>query len=176
MTLVDVETSVTPTEHLQIVQFLGLEAQLLDENRLWEWFDLLAEDFEYEVPIRVTRPRETGEEHVVGAHHAKDTKGSTRKRVERLYSGHAWAEDPASRTTRTVGSIYVAGQSAPGEFDVKSSLTLYRERGLTPRHDLLCGQRSDVIRLDVGSGPRLVRRTVRLSHTILATSNLGIFL
>lgn len=176
MTLVDTEVSVTPTQHLQIVQFLGREAQLLDENRLWEWFELLADDYQYEVPIRITRPREAGDEHVDGAHHAKDTKGSTRKRIERLFSGHAWAEDPASRITRCVGSIYVSGQNPAGDFEVQSSLILYRERGLTPKHDFLCGQRSDVIRFNDAGAPLLAKRVVRLAHTILNTPNLGIFL
>jgi 3-phenylpropionate/cinnamic acid dioxygenase small subunit len=175
MTLVDETTSVSAAHYFEIAQFLGREAALLDENKLWDWFALLADDFDYVVPIRVTKPRDTGGEQVEGSHRARDTKGSIKYRIDRLYTGHAWAEDPASRTCRVVGSIVVQGEVAPGEFEVSNSLMLYRERGRLPDHDLICGQRQDVIRLSA-EGPRLVKRTVNLAHTILNTPNLGLFL
>jgi N,N-dimethyl phenylurea N-demethylase beta subunit len=175
MTLAEASQHVVSAEqHTEIAQFLGREAALLDQNLLWDWFELLADDFDYEVPIRITQPRDMGGEHRHGNYHAKDTKGSIHKRIERLYSGHAWAEDPASRTCRVVGSIVVTSERAPGEFEVVNSLMLYRERGLTPKYDLLCGQRHDVIRLD--GGPLLVKRTVQLAHTIINSPNLGVFL
>lgn len=176
MTALDTQLGITPEQHLEIVQFLGYEAMLLDQNRLWEWFELLTDDYEYEVPIRVTRHRDAGDEFIAGAYHARDTKGSTKKRIERLYTGHAWAEDPASRVTRSIGSIYVSDRPAPDEYEVISSIIVYRERGLTPNHNLLCGQRSDVLRLGNGDGPRLARRVVRLAHTIINSPNLGVFL
>jgi 3-phenylpropionate/cinnamic acid dioxygenase small subunit len=175
MTVINETFSVSATQYFEIAQFLGYEAALLDENKLWEWFALLAEDFEYTVPIRVTKPRDTGSEQVPGAYRAHDTKGSLKYRIERLYSGHAWAEDPASRTCRVVGSIFVECEVAPGEFKVSNSLMVYRERGRLPDHDLICGQRNDVIRLSA-DGPLLLKRTVNLAHTILPTPNLGLFL
>jgi 3-phenylpropionate/cinnamic acid dioxygenase small subunit len=175
MTVMDETGLVSAAQYFEIAQFLGREAALLDENKLWDWFALLADEFEYVVPIRVTKPRDTGSEQVDGAYRASDTKGSLKYRIDRLYSGHAWAEDPASRTCRVVGSIVVHGEVAPGEFEVSNSLLVYRERGRLPDHDLICGQRQDVIRLSSG-GPKLVKRTVNLAHTILTTPNLGLFL
>jgi 3-phenylpropionate/cinnamic acid dioxygenase small subunit len=161
-------------------QFLSLEATLLDENRLWEWFELLADDFTCHVPVRVALPRAATDkdphaEFKTGTYHIKDNKGSTRVRIERLFTGYAWSEDPPSRTVRSVGSVRVSGLRNASEFEVSSALVLYRERGLEPDHQLICGNRSDVIRR-TDSGLKLVERTVRLAHTIVDTPNLGLFL
>lgn len=175
MTLANERVTVSADDYCLICQFLGREAALLDANRLWEWFDTLADDVDIVIPIRVTHPRDTGDSFNEDYYHARDTKGSIKKRIERLDTGHAWAEDPASRTCRVVGSIAVTDAVGAGEFEVHSSLLLYRERGRLPDHDLICGQRSDLIRL-TDEGPRLARRSVRLAHTILNTPNLGLFL
>ena len=161
--------------YVQVAQFLALEAALLDDNRVWDWYKLLADDYQLDVPIRIARKRGAGDEFVAGSHHMKDTKGSTEKRILRLFSGHAWAEDPPSRTCRVVGSVVILGERLPGEFEVSSSLILYRERGLTPAHTIIAGKRSDIIRV-TENGLELVARTMHLAHTILNTSNLGVFI
>lgn len=175
MSMLASPTDTAVHNYMQVSQFLALEASLLDQNLMWEWFELLADDYNFEIPIRVSQQRDAGSEYTAGAYHMKDTKGSTRKRIERLFSGHAWAEDPASRTCRVVGSVLVTGERGPGELTVSSSILVYRERGLSRNHDLIAGHRSDVVRL-TDDGPRLVERVVHLAHTILSTSNLGIFL
>ena len=150
MTLIDQMTTsatVSADEYTQVCQFLAREARLLDQNRLWEWFELLAEDFTSEVPVRVTLARAATEkdpfaEFKPGVYHAQDTKGSARVRIERLFSGYAWAEDPPSRTVRSVGSVEVTGRRNVGEYDVWSALLLYRERGLEPEHQFISANRS----------------------------------
>ena len=173
-------TTVTAQEYVEISQFLAREARLLDQNLLWEWYATLADDYTSEVPIRVTLARseiikDSLAEFKTGVHHANDTKGSTRIRIERLFSGFAWAEDPSSRTVRSIGSIEVSKSQKENEFDVSSALLLYRERGLEPDHQFISANRHDVIRL-TSDGLQLVHRMVYMAHTIVNTPNLGIFL
>ena len=61
------------------------------------------------------------------------------------------------------------------EFDVTSALLLYRERGLEPHHQIIAGNRSDVLRR-TADGFEIVKRTVYLAHTTLTTPNLALFL
>ena len=161
--------------YFDIVQFLALETRLLDENRLWEWYKMLDDDFVYEVPIRIVQERSGADEFPSGSYHMRDTKGSVKKRIERLDTGHAWAEDPASRTVRVVGIPLLESTDDSNVVIASSSLLVYRERAQDPAHDLISGRREDLIRFTDGE-PRLAARTVRLAHTSLNTSNLGIFL
>ncbi|MFQ6330068.1 3-phenylpropionate/cinnamic acid dioxygenase subunit beta [Nocardia sp. CWNU-33] len=164
----------TPS-HSSIAEFLAREAALLDDNRLWEWFDLLDDDFTYTVPIRIVLERAAKTDVSPGAYHQRDTKGSLRKRIERLYSGHAWAEDPPSRTTRLVGSVWIEPGHDPTVVCANSALLLYRERGQDAHYDLISARRRDLIKIADGH-LRLLERTVNLAHTALNTPNLAVFL
>lgn len=183
MTLIDKQASsmtVSTDDYVRVSQFLAREARLLDQNLLWEWYETLADDFTSKIPIRVTLARaeiikDPLAEFRTGVYHANDTKGSTRIRIERLFTGYAWAEDPSSRTVRSVGSIEVAHTNQVGEYDVWSALLLYRERGLEPDHQFISANRHDVIRSTL-TGLELVRRSIYLAHTIVNTPNLGLFL
>jgi 3-phenylpropionate/cinnamic acid dioxygenase small subunit len=173
-------STVSADDYFQVSQFLGREARLLDQLRLWEWYEMLADDFTSWVPVRVTLKREFVEkdpfaEFKTGVVHSEDTKGSTKIRIDRLYSGYAWAEDPCSRTVRSVGSIEITGVRESGEFEVASALLLYRERGLEPAHQFISANRIDAIRR-TDQGLELVERNVYLAHTIVDTPNLGLFL
>jgi 3-phenylpropionate/cinnamic acid dioxygenase small subunit len=155
--------------------FLYHEAELLDANRFLEWLELLSEDLEYEVPIRLTRERTARDlEFSPTGYHMFETRGSLQTRVNRLLTEHAWAEDPPSRTTRFVTNVRLAaleGETA----SVDSNLLLYRSQGDRVEYDLLVGMRCDVLRRVDGDW-KLARRRVLLAHTTLGTSNLGVFL
>lgn len=159
----------------ECTSFLYLEAGLLDTNRFPEWMELLAEDLQYEVPIRLTRERTARDlEFSPTGYHMLETRGSLQTRVNRLLTEHAWAEDPPSRTTRFVTNVRLAaldGESA----SVDSNLLLYRSQGDRVEYDLLVGTRSDVLRR-VNGDWKLARRRVLLAHTTLGTANLGVFL
>jgi 3-phenylpropionate/cinnamic acid dioxygenase small subunit len=155
--------------------FLYREAELLDANRFPEWIELLTEDLEYEVPIRLTRERTARDrEFSPTGYHMLETRGSLQLRVNRLLTEHAWAEDPPSRTTRLVTNVRLAaldGESA----SVNSNLLLYRSQGDGVDYDLIAGARRDVLRRVDGDW-KLARRRVLLAHTTLGTANLGVFL
>lgn len=158
-----------------VEQFLYLEAELLDDGRFEEWLDVLADDIEYLMPTRVTRSRGDGSEFLPDMYHFEENKYRLRKRVERLGSEYAWAEDPPSRTRHAVSNVRVRLGEGPGAFAVRSVLLLYRSRGETADHDLLSAERHDVVRRE-HDGWKLARRVILLDQATVATHNLSVFL
>src|SRR5579871_3336948 len=79
--------------------FLIREAELLDNNDYRGWLDTcVSPDIEYLVPTRATRERAAGvSEFDARSFHVKDRYPALKVRVDRLYTEHAWAEDPPSR-------------------------------------------------------------------------------
>lgn len=153
--------------------FLSREAKLLDERRFDEWFELLADDVVYHVPIREARLDYTAE-HDGGGYRIKDNKALIRVRIDRLKTGFAWAETPPSRTLRVVGSLIVEPQD-DGLIAVESAMILYRQRGHDALGDVVPVRRQDVLRM-TADGPRLARRTALVTEVVLSTPNLGVFL
>ena len=155
-------------------QFLSEEAERLDEDRMEEWLDLLADDVTYEMPIRQTRRR--GETPMSSTNwHMFEDMGSLRNRVARLGTKAAWAEDPPSRTKRLVGNVRARHGATEDTIAVSSNVMLYRGRGDSPDYALLVSERQDLLRR-TSDGLRLARRVILLSHTTLPTQNLGVFL
>jgi 3-phenylpropionate/cinnamic acid dioxygenase small subunit len=160
------------TGHM-IRQFLGYEALLLDENRIAEWVALLDPSIIYEVPLRIaTRLR--ADELPEGSWRVRDNLAMIRKRLERLGTSENWAEDPPSRTVRTVGSIFIEPGGENGIHRVHSALTLFRQRATDRPFDWIPARRIDLIR-ESGGACLLVRRTVILAETVLQTPSLSIF-
>ncbi|MFI9628801.1 3-phenylpropionate/cinnamic acid dioxygenase subunit beta [Streptomyces sp. NPDC052042] len=155
--------------------FLHREAELLDDNLVDQWLEMLSEDLKYLVPLRSTRERARGAGFSRTAFHMKETYSSMRGRVRRLSSEYAWAEDPPSRTRRFVSNIRVKPGEQAGDLAVKSNLLLYRSRHDAVEHQLLVGERHDVLRPCDGT-LKLARRIVLLDQTTLATHNLAVFL
>jgi 3-phenylpropionate/cinnamic acid dioxygenase small subunit len=159
----------------ECARFLYTEAERLDHQEFQLWLDSLAEDLLYLMPIRVTRgPEARHMEFSTTGFHMKDTFASMKMRVARLYTEHAYAEDPPSRTQRLVTNVR-ADPLADGEYDVRSNFLCYRAQGDMMDYDILIGERFDVLR-DTPEGWKLARRTVHLAHTTLLTANLGVFL
>jgi len=172
-----IDTRELTSEHLLVwfecYQFLVSEAELLDDNRMHDWLELLTGDVRYEVPIRVTRRR--GEEGVsTSAWHMKEDFGTLRTRVRRLDSKFAWAEDPPSHTRRFVTNVRCDHAAGDSEIGVKSNVLLYRGRSDEINNVFLAAERSDVLRR-TDAGLRLAVRYAVLTHTTLPTQNLGVF-
>src|SRR5919202_1912186 len=147
-----------------IEDFLYHEADLLDERRFEEWLDLFADDARYWMPVRENRlsgpddpARELEEQG--GNYYFDDTKETLRIRVERLYTGAAWAETPPSRTRHLISNVRIRRESGD-EVEVQSSFLVYRTR-LEHDRDLFVGRRTDVLRR-VDGGFRIARRTIVL--------------
>lgn len=161
----------------QILQFLYVEARLLDETRLKEWGDTLAQDLIYTAPLRETRPVSQQAASVVRTmQHYHDDWRSVMGRIVRLTgTKSAWAEDPPSRTRRLVTNVLVEATDKPGEYSVRSYLLVTRSRFNFDEFDLISAERRDVLRVD-GESFKLARREILLDQAVLGTPNLAIFL
>lgn len=161
----------------RVVEFLYVEARLLDEIRLKEWGATLAEDLIYTAPLRETRPVSQMAASVVRTtQHYDDDWRSVMGRIMRLTgTKSAWAEDPPSRTRRLVTNIWVEQGDQPNEFLVRSNLLVTRSRFNFDELDLISGERRDVLRL-VDERFKLARREILLDQAVLGTPNLAIFL
>jgi 3-phenylpropionate/cinnamic acid dioxygenase small subunit len=173
-------TSASPSlERLQlqheIEQFLYTEAMLLDERRIDEWFELLADDLEYWMPVRTTRAR--GEEALEfapfgGAAFFDDDKSSMAERVRKLHTGYAWSEDPPSRTRHCVSNVRILAVDGD-DVTIGCNFILYRSR-LASDEDLWVGRREDALRR-TDSGWSIRKRHIYLDHVSLTAKNLSIF-
>lgn len=161
----------------RVVEFLYVEARLLDEIRLKEWGATLAEDLVYTAPLRQTRPVSQQSESVVrSTQHYDDDWRSVMGRIMRLTATKsAWAEDPPSRTRRLVTNVWVEQGAKPDEYAVRSNLLVTRSRFNFDELDLISGERRDVLRLVDGQF-KLARREILLDQAVLGTPNLAIFL
>lgn len=161
----------------QILQFLYVEARLLDETRLKEWGDTLAQDLIYTAPLRETRPVSQQAASVVRTmQHYHDDWRSVMGRIVRLTgTKSAWAEDPPSRTRRLVTNVLVEATDKHDEYSVRSYLLVTRSRFNFDEFDLISAERRDVLRVD-GESFKLARREILLDQAVLGTPNLAIFL
>jgi phthalate 3,4-dioxygenase beta subunit len=164
----------TPLYH-EVVDFLYAEADLLDRGEHRAWLALLTEDIRYVVPVRVTTAHSLDGSALEDMAHFDEDSYSLRKRVERLETEHAWAEDPPSRTRHFVTNIRCWDGTNAGEVVTESNLLLFRSRGDVREHDLLSGRRNDTLRR-TPEGLRLARREVVLDESVLRTQNLAVFL
>ena len=167
------ETSVET--YWEAYSFLMREAEVLDERHEREWLEMLTDDVEYLMPVRVNRERGEGDGFSEEAFYFEETHGSLELRVRRFETEYAWAEDPPSRTRHFVTNVRVAPGEEEDEVAVRSNLLLYRSRGSDPRHDLISAERKDVLSKEDGQW-RLKKRVILLDHSILTTHNLSIFL
>ena len=172
----------------EVEQFLYREARLLDERRFHEWLDLLAEDIRYWMPVRSNRypkaskaisildPDRYAEEEL-----AKDdelaildeTKETLARRIARLDTGMAWAEDPPSRTRHLIANIEVEAGESESEVKVYSNFIVYRNRGET-EEDFYVGGRQDILRKVNGTW-KIAGRKIVLDQNVLLAKNVSIF-
>jgi phthalate 3,4-dioxygenase beta subunit len=100
---------------------------------------------------------------------------SLRKRIERFETGHAWTEDPPSRTRHFVTNVRTFDGNGDDELVVKSYVLLFRSRGVIRDADLVSAERTDVLRR-TEAGLQLARREILADESVLRTQNLAVFL
>jgi 3-phenylpropionate/cinnamic acid dioxygenase small subunit len=162
----------------EIEQFVYHEAQLLDEREFHDWLELFADDIHYWMPTRYNRLRREMDTEFSGPDECAffdEDKDSLSRRITRLDTGMAWAEDPPSRTRHLFTNIRVVPTEAADEFEVHANYLLYRTR-LEHDVEFFVGARSDVLRrVDDGVGWRIARRKVILDQSTLNAKNLSMF-
>ena len=162
----------------QIEDFYYLEAELLDERKLREWFNLLTEDVRYWMPLRhntMERPSDVVEElsKPGEGYYFDDDIKSLKIRVERAYSKVAWAEVPPSRTRHLITNVRIKKDDG-NEIEVHCNFLLYRTRMETDK-DIFVGARQDILRRSGGSF-KIARRTIILDQAVLDAKNISVFL
>ena len=161
----------------EVSQFLYREAKLLDDWKFREWLDLMAEDISYTLrttPNAQTRDRRRSVEPPT-TWVFNDNKHLLERRVARLETGMAWAEEPPSRTTHMVSNVIVEATEVEGEYDVLVTFLLYRtqkEKDVT----IYCGKRHDKIRrVEGGLGFQIFNRKIVLDQVTYNSHNLSVF-
>lgn len=95
---------VDPVATADVAAFLYREAELLDARRFEEWLALYADDATYWIPQGPDAdPR-------VDVQLVLDDRRRLHERVLRLSSGHAYSQDPASRTVHLISNVRIAEQ------------------------------------------------------------------
>jgi 3-phenylpropionate/trans-cinnamate dioxygenase beta subunit len=162
----------------ELEQFLYHEAQLLADREYRDWLDLFAEDIHYWMPTRYNRlRRELHKEFSEPDETAffDEDYDSLSRRITRLETGMAWAEDPPSRTRHLFTNVRVIPTAAAHEFDVHCNFLLYRSR-LEHDVEFFVGARQDLLRrVDRGVGWEIARRKVVLDQSTLNAKNLSMF-
>jgi 3-phenylpropionate/cinnamic acid dioxygenase small subunit len=162
----------------QVEDFYFLEAELLDERKLREWFELLTEDIRYWMPLRhnpLERPESVSEElsKPGETYYFDDDWKSLKIRVERTYSKIAWAEVPPSRTRHLISNIRIKNDKG-SELEVNSNFLVYRTR-MESDKDIFVGARQDLLRRVNGTF-KIARRTIILDQAVLDAKNISVFL
>lgn len=168
---------VDPVLQQEIEQFLYYEAALLDDRRFTEWFDLLAEDLHYWMPVRSTRMAKDIRHEVASLGDSAffdETKQLMGQRITKLGTGMSWSEDPPSRTRHMVSNVRISPRSDT-EFQVDLAFTVHRSR-LERDVIYFVGSRQDLLRrTDNAVGWEIARRKIVLDQTTIAANNLSIF-
>jgi 3-phenylpropionate/cinnamic acid dioxygenase small subunit len=161
----------------EVSDFLYREADLLDERRYEEWLDLLADDYQYTVPLRMNVMYDDvaeREDTRAGAEICwfDEGKETAELRVAQLATGRHWAEEPVSRVSHLVTNVRLESAELP-EVDVSCRFVVYRNR-VADETDFLVGRRKDRLRKTDG-GWRVVRRKLLLDQSVLLAKNLSVF-
>ncbi|HEY6494703.1 MAG TPA: 3-phenylpropionate/cinnamic acid dioxygenase subunit beta [Trebonia sp.] len=161
----------------EVSDFLYREADLLDERRYEEWLALLADDYQYAVPLRMNVMYDdvaAREDTRAGSEVCwfDEDKETAELRVAQLATGKHWAEEPVSRVTHLVSNVRLESAELP-EVNLSCRFIVYRNR-VADETDFLVGRRRDRLR-KTGDGWRVVRRELLLDQSVLLAKNLSVF-
>lgn len=161
----------------EVTDFLYREADLLDERRYDEWLGLLADDYQYSVPLRMNVRYDDVADREDTRDGSEicwfdDDKGTAELRVAQLATGQHWAEEPVSRVSHLVTNVRLESSGLP-EIDVSCRFLVYRNR-VSSETDFLVGRRRDRLR-KTEEGWRIARRRLLLDQSVLLAKNLSVF-
>jgi 3-phenylpropionate/cinnamic acid dioxygenase small subunit len=161
----------------QVEAFLYKEARYLDERKLTEWLDFMAEDVHYFMPIR--RNIKYGDWHLEFSDpeneisYFDEGKDILVGRVRQLNTGVHWAEEPVSRFEHLVTNVEILGEE--GDIvEVASKFYTYQNR-LQDEVQIFCGRRYDKLRRDPETGFKVVKRTILLAQNVLLPKVINTF-
>ncbi len=163
--------------HHQISQHYFLEARMLQNRQYREWLEnLVAKDIHYWIPIfenrysKDKRPEPTPDDPAI----YNDNYDELKQRVERLYTGQVWMEDPPSRIRYLITNVE-AFQTADNsdEFMVYCNFAIIRHRQLLERTEHVGGREDRLRRTD--DGFQLARRKINMDARVTVDKNTYFF-
>jgi len=161
----------------EVEQFLYKEVRLLDERRLTEWQDLLAEDLHYFMPMRrnikfgdwdmeFTDP----ETEISWFDEGKDILAG---RIRQINTGVHWPEEPVSRFEHLVSNVEIVGVEGD-QIRVNSKFFCYQNR-LQDEVNHFVGRREDLLRRDPDTKFKIVKRKIILAQNVMLPKVVGTF-
>lgn len=161
----------------EVEQFLYLEAALVDEGRFRPWLELLADDITYVMKtntLALTRDRRKGIAPPSTFIYNED-KFQLERRVARLETGNAWAEEPASRTRHIITNVRILSWEDPNEIVVACNYLLHRAAKPQDHYDFVGTRRDRLRRTADGAGWRIFDRQIELDQFVLLAPSISIF-
>lgn len=161
--------------HHAICQHYYAEAWLLQQHRYREWLDsMVADDIHLWMPVyevrfmRDRRPEPTPEDAAI----MNDRIDDLRQRVERLYTGQVWMEDPPSRIRYFITNVE-AFELGGDEYEARCNVLVQRNRRQSEvtQHSL---GREDLLRRN-GEHFKVARRKLILDARVVQDKNLYFF-
>lgn len=146
--------SPTPLSRSDYEDFLFLEAQLLDEWRLDEWFALFADGATYDVPTAGSPDGVSSSEKLF---YIADDYFRLRHRVTRLKKQSAHSEWPRSQVSRIVGNVRILS-SDQDAVNLRSTFVTHRCKGDVI--DMYCGHHLHKLGLVDGQLRILAKRSM----------------
>ncbi len=161
----------------QVERFLYQEVLLLDERKLTEWLDLLAEDIHYWMPIR--RNIKFGDWDLEFSDpeseisYFDEGKDILEGRVRQINSGVHWAEEPVSRFDHLITNVLILDVNGD-EIKVNSKFLVYQNR-LQDEVNIFAGRRYDTLRRDPATVFKVAQRKIILDQNILLPKVINTF-
>ena len=162
--------------HYAISQHSYTEARMLQNHQYKEWLDeYVADDIHFWMPVierryrKDKRPAPGPDDMAIYS----DDYSEVKQRVDRMYTGTVWMEDPASSIKYLLTNIEAFHTERQGLFKVYTNVAYIRHRQLVERTEHV-GAREDVLR-KVGDKFQLVRRKIILDARVTVDKNLYFF-
>lgn len=162
--------------HHAITQHYHTEARWLQNGLYSEWLEqMIAPDIHYWMPVyedrfrRDKRPAPTPDD----AAYYNDNYDQLKGRVERLYTGQVWMEDPPSRIRYMISNIEAYHTTQENEFQTYCNILVLRHRRQLETYQHALG-REDLLRLEDGKF-KTARRKITLDARVVQDKNLYFF-
>jgi len=161
----------------QVEAFLYREARYLDERRLSEWLDFMAEDLHYFMPIR--RNIKFGDWDLEYSDPEREIsyfdegKDILVGRVRQINTGVHWAEEPVSRFEHIISNVEILGEEGD-TVEVASKFYCYQNR-LQDEVQVFCGRRYDILRRDPETTFKVVKRKILIAQNVLLPKVINTF-
>src|SRR6266498_3103619 len=161
----------------EVQEFLYKEARLLDERRLAEWLDLLADDLHYFMPIR--RNIKFGDWDLEYSDpeseisYFDEGKDILIGRVRQINTGVHWAEEPVSRFEHLISNVEILNEEGD-TVEVASKFFCYQNR-LQDEVNIFVGRRYDALRRDPETTFKVVKRKILLAQNVLLPKVINTF-